>query len=229
MAKTTQSLAQQTANRLSQMIIEEQKFSIGDRLPSEHELSSQFGISRATLRESIGILTNQGILESHRGRGTFVSNNSPLVKNEALEMMGITRSNLRELYEARLILEPQAAALACKRASDEEIEEICRQGELVAQQIKNKKDRTEEDQRFHQLICEAAHNSVLEAIIPTINRAIRETPVMKESSDLLSEYALNAHALIMDFLRARDSFGAQNAMETHLRHAIFVLGLANDI
>ncbi|MGM9677504.1 MAG: GntR family transcriptional regulator, partial [Butyricicoccus sp.] len=49
---------QRTADRLRNMIVEEQVFHYGEKLPNENELSSRLGISRTTLREAIHILTS---------------------------------------------------------------------------------------------------------------------------------------------------------------------------
>ena len=64
---------QRTADRLRHMIVEEQVFHYGEKLPNENELSSRLGISRTTLREAIRILTSEGLLTVKRGKGTFVS------------------------------------------------------------------------------------------------------------------------------------------------------------
>ncbi|KRN89054.1 GntR family transcriptional regulator [Ligilactobacillus ceti] len=53
--------------------IESDKWSVGDRIPSERELASQFGVSRMTLRQAIQTLVDEGILERHVGAGTYVS------------------------------------------------------------------------------------------------------------------------------------------------------------
>ena len=66
-------LSRQTAEKLSRMIVAEGRVGPGDKLPNELELSRELGVSRATLREAIQALTMQGVLEVHRGRGTFVS------------------------------------------------------------------------------------------------------------------------------------------------------------
>lgn len=53
--------------------IENGFWSIGDRLPSERELSVQFGVSRMTLRQAIQTLADEGILERKIGSGTYVA------------------------------------------------------------------------------------------------------------------------------------------------------------
>lgn len=53
--------------------IETNYWKIGDRLPSERELSTQFGVSRMTLRQAIQTLADEGILERKIGSGTYVA------------------------------------------------------------------------------------------------------------------------------------------------------------
>ena len=43
----------------------------GERIPSEHELCAQFGVSRPTIRQALDILVQEGRLYRHAGRGTF--------------------------------------------------------------------------------------------------------------------------------------------------------------
>ncbi|MGM0215154.1 phosphonate metabolism transcriptional regulator PhnF [Enterococcus sp. AZ109] len=54
--------------------IEKGVWKIGDRLPSERELSVKFGVSRMTLRQAIQTLADEGILERKIGSGTYVAN-----------------------------------------------------------------------------------------------------------------------------------------------------------
>ena len=54
--------------------IEDGKWKVGDKIPAERGLASQFGVSRMTLRQAIQELVDEGILERHVGSGTFVAN-----------------------------------------------------------------------------------------------------------------------------------------------------------
>lgn len=113
-------LTQRTADRLRHMIVKQKKFHFGEKLPNENDLSEQLGISRTTLREAIRILTSEGLLVVRRGKGTFVSDQINQYADPELLGLGVltdTKITLRDLYEARMIFEPEAAALACRRAS----------------------------------------------------------------------------------------------------------------
>ena len=120
-----ENLSQRTAETLKKMIVEEHKYNYGEKLPNENELSQELGISRTTLREAIRTLISIGILVVKRGKGTYVSEEIDQYAQE-IDVNDFTKNQvtLRDLYEARLIFEPEAAALACKRATDEEIDEF---------------------------------------------------------------------------------------------------------
>ena len=45
----------------------------GDKLPSENELSAQYGVSRQTVRKALEILQNEGYIYAEHGRGTLCS------------------------------------------------------------------------------------------------------------------------------------------------------------
>ena len=61
-------LADSTAQQIAKMIEEENRFSVGDKLPNENDLAAELGVSRSTLREAVKILTTNGILEIKRGK-----------------------------------------------------------------------------------------------------------------------------------------------------------------
>lgn len=225
MKKSSKSLAQKTADEIYDMIIKDKVYNPGEKLPNENELSDSLGISRATLRESIRILSLQGVLEVQRGKGTFVTNDMELFNDYGMGNFDRIRIRLKDLYEMRLIFEPRIAALACRRASEEEIEKICLQGKAVAKLIGEGKDRTEADQEFHRLIVMASHNDFMIRLIPLINKAVRESISLKSNAELLAEETLRDHALIMEFLRKHDELGARYAMEIHIHHAIHTLNL----
>ena len=220
------SLSQQTADRIYKMIVKEHIYEPGEQLPNELTLAEELGVSRTTLRDAVRVLTLQGVLEVRRGKGTFVTEEEAIIGNHGLENFDRIRVKLKDLYEMRLLFEPQVVALACRRGTDEEIDAICKQGEMVAEIIKKGKDRTAADQEFHRLIIAAAHNNFMDQLIPMINRAVGEAILIYNNRGYaLAEETAHDHALIMEFLKKRDEIGAKNAMEIHIHHAIHTLEL----
>jgi DNA-binding LacI/PurR family transcriptional regulator len=63
------------------------EFKIGSKLPTENELTQRFGMSRATVREGIATLVQEGILARKRRAGTFVSRLRPLPRNRSIAAM----------------------------------------------------------------------------------------------------------------------------------------------
>ena len=119
-------LSQRTAEVLIKRITDEQMYAPGEKLPNENDLSVELGVSRTTLREAIRTLVSEGLLVVRRGRGTFVNDTLDQYASEGtLNMDDVLamKVTLKDLYEARTIIEPEAAALAALRASDEEIDE----------------------------------------------------------------------------------------------------------
>ena len=107
-------LSRQVADDIYRMIAVTQELKPGQQLPGEMILSDQLGVSRATLREAIKSLVSQGVLKVYRGKGTFVSESMESFVSFGLDELDMNRSRVRDLFEARLLFEPQMAALACE-------------------------------------------------------------------------------------------------------------------
>ena len=219
----SETLSQKTAEKIKENI-KKGVYGYGEKLPNENELSVELGISRSTLREAIKSLVIEGILTVKRGRGTFVCAEADLPRQTVdIKDFSTLKVTLRDLYEARMIFEPQAAALACKRATDEEIEEILRLGEICQRELKANprgKSRIASESAFHGAIIKAAHNEFLSEFMPTIARTIENTFALNINLDVIAEDAYKDHILIMDFLKKRDADALQSAVTIHLHHAL---------
>ena len=220
-----QNLSQQTAERLYAAIVIEQQFPPGEKLPNEIEFAQQLGVSRATLREAIRSLVDQGVLEVRRGRGTFVSEQVQDPGDFGFSSLERVRGQLRDLFELRSIFEPAAAALACRRATAGELEDILKKGAAVEACIRSGRDRTQADQSFHTAIVRAAHNEFLQRLLPLIQQAVSTAVERVEQKEQLSEDTLRDHALLLEFLEQRDEEGAEHAMAIHMRRSMAVMGL----
>ncbi len=209
-------LSVRVADILSEMIAQ-RKYRPGDKLPNELELSGELGIGRTTLREALRILATRGLVEVRRGVGTFVTRSQSIHADYDVLKIQNTNVNVKDLYEMRLMFEPQAAYYACLRASDEELETIFHYGEMDEQMILSRDPQWDEyEQKFHNAIASATHNQFITALLPIFNRAIHQGIILANESPQVAELTLHDHRLLMQYLRERYPEGARAAMHLHM-------------
>lgn len=218
-------LSDSIADDILTMITIEKRFLPGEKLPNENEMSEELHISRTTLREAVRILATNGILEIRRGKGTYVREDLKLDENGGLQSLTHVRANAHDLYEIRLIFEPEATFLAAERASDEEIRRILSLGKKIETAIKEKKDRTDAERAFHKAIAKATHNEFMNRLMPVIYQAIDKGVRLSEVKHKAVTDTVADHKLIMEFLENRNPEGARNAMRIHILHAVEELGI----
>ena len=119
-------LGEQIEDELLNFIRQEQ-LEVGQKIPNEFELAEKFGVGRSTIREAVKGLVTKGILEVKRGSGTFVA------ATQSVEDDPLRLSKLKdkyklalELFDVRLLLEPEIASLAAEYATQEELEQLKR-------------------------------------------------------------------------------------------------------
>lgn len=212
-------LSQSIADSILSMITIEKRFSVGDKLPNEIELSEELNVSRTTLREAIKILVAYNILEIKRGKGTYVTEKI-LEQPQDLEQLSSIKVNVKDLYEMRLIFEPEAAYLAAVRGTDAEIKRILDYGKRIEDEIRNGKNRTKDEHSFHKAIAQATHNEFMNKLMPILYQAISKGVVLSAQSEKAINNTLSDHRMIMEFLEQRNGEGAKNAMRIHIMHAI---------
>ena len=217
-------LSEQTADRLYEMIADEHRYLPGSKLPNENELSEELQVSRTTLREAISFLVAQGVLEIQRGKGPLVAAQLPTAGLDLTSLAGMrSRGRARDLFEMRLIFEPATAALACQRATDEELEQIRKKAEKVELEARIGGDWPLADQEFHLAIMRASHNEYMRRLYPIINGAVNEILQISHNRQSMQETALADNRMILDFLLRRDEAGARYAMSIHMKHLVHLL------
>lgn len=217
-------LSQSVADNILSMITIEKRFSVGDKLPNELDLSEELSVSRTTLREAIRILVAYDILEIQRGKGTFVTENA-LKQPSELAALSDIKANAEDLYEMRLIFEPEAAYFAALRGTDAEIKRIIDYGNKIENEILNNKDRTDNEHAFHKAIAQATHNEFMNKLMPILYQAISKGVVLSLQSDKAIKDTVADHRMIMEFLEQRNAEGAKNAMRIHIMHAMRELNI----
>lgn len=217
-------LSEQTAERLYDMIVDEGRYAPGIKLPNENELSDALQVSRTTLREAISFLVAQSVLEIRRGKGTFVAQTLP---TQAMDLTALSslRSRVRakDLFEMRLIFEPATVAMACQRATDEELRQIQKKADRMERIAAAGGDWPLADQEFHMALIRASHNEYMRRLYPIINSAVNEILQITENRQQMQDIAVRDNQLILEFLLRRDEVGARHAMSIHIKHLINTL------
>ena len=163
-------------------LIDKGNLKAGDKLLPERELTEKFGVSRASIREAMSALEILGLIESRGSQGNFIKVDvmDASIDGTLLKELLKNHSPL-EVFEARCEIEPVMGALAAERKTGENLERLkkCliklnalgRQVESDPKQIDN---YMEEDRRFHLIIAQCAHNSVLFTVYSAVNLMLRE-------------------------------------------------------
>jgi GntR family galactonate operon transcriptional repressor len=189
----------------------------GDPLPTEDELSGELSVSRTVLREAIKVLAAKRLVESRPKTGTRVQQRSewnlldPDVLAWQLEA-GPDRRFLEDTLELRSLIEPAAARLAAKRASEDEIsvlESTCEEMLLAGEDMDA---WIAPDLRFHAVLLQASHNELLEHLTDIVGSVLRTLFTFSSRPPGTFIRAAPLHAAIVEALRSRDPEAAELAM-----------------
>lgn len=191
------------------------EFRPGDKLPSEYELAQRLGVGRSTVREATKALVSRNVLEVHRGNGTFVCKQTGLVPDPlGLRFQPDKKRLGLDLCEVRLMIEPEIAALAAKKATEEEIAQMQALCRAIEERVRRNENYGDLDQQLHLLWASCTRNSIMPHLVPILNEAI---PLFIDITNRsLREQSLQTHQAVVDAIRAGDSQAARQAMRIHL-------------
>lgn len=191
----------------------------GDQLPAERELAQQFGVSRTAVREAIKTLHEKGLVEALPGRGTFITNGSSNSMRQSLDriLKNGQPDGAAWLVEFREILEPEIAALAATRATEQDIAAMREAVRVMDSALQDADAFIEADLDFHLSLAEAAANPLILSLIDSIVGLLREQRTQIFSVDGGPAFGQVHHKRILDAVVRRESQGAREAMHAHLQ------------
>ncbi len=210
-----QRLYHRVAKQIRQLI-DEGIFPPGTRLPGERELAERFDVSRVTIREAEIALQAIGHIEIKTGSGVYVSEDQPHQPGQLPEVSAF------EVTEARSLIEAEAAALAAKIISDENLQKL----DDLIETMGNSDEETSlaADREFHAMIARSSGNGAMVHAIESLWRMREELPEVKHSYDAVCEEDATArakeHRAILDALKDRNPGAARRAMREHFLRLI---------
>jgi DNA-binding FadR family transcriptional regulator len=218
-----QRLSQQLSTLLAAEIVSG-RIGVGEAFPSSEEIVTRFGVSRTVARETVQALAMLGMVNIQHGKRTEVCPAEEwdilsATVQEALRREGRAEPLLHDLYEFRLLIEPQAAAWMAAHGGENEhaelagiverLEGLVDEGASVAEVM-------ETDRGFHDLLARASGNRVLAAVSRDIREVIGTLWGFSTLDETDAEHVAEQHRRIADAVLARDARGAANAMRDHL-------------
>jgi GntR family transcriptional regulator, transcriptional repressor for pyruvate dehydrogenase complex len=213
------------ASRLYEQIVQQIEESIlkgelneGSQLPAERDLAKQFGVSRTAVREAIKALQEKGLVDAFPGRGTFVTNGTSNSMRRSLDR--IIKSGepdgLAYLAEVREILEPEIAALAAVRATDQDLAAMREALDVMESARQDSDAFIEADLDFHLALAEAAANPIVLSLIDSIVGLLREQRLRIFRIPGGPECGQHHHKRILEAIQRHDPQEARVAMQAHL-------------
>ncbi len=194
-------------------------FPRGGRLPSERELAEQLQVSRASIREALIALEIEGYVEVRVGTGVFVTATREAAPAATAAAPAAPQDEIGpfDLLEARMLIEPECAALAAQQGSPAQIAAI-----RAAHEAMSLTDAPGwHDREFHSAIAAACGNAALAASVAHLWNLSLASPVFSRMQDYFVNTKVWAvahaeHQRILTAILARDPIRARHAMHAHL-------------
>jgi GntR family transcriptional repressor for pyruvate dehydrogenase complex len=187
----------------------------GSKFPPERELAKEFGVNRASLRQALKVLEIMGVLTQRVGDGTYLSASAETILKEPLDFL-ILLDDLshHELFETRLIVEPELAARAAERATAEDMAGL-RQAIMAMERSRTNQARLEADVAFHECVFRASGNRICHLLFKVIHRSVL-TSMGQLSRRVSIDRPLSFHKKIYAAIRDRNPQDARSAMQEHI-------------
>jgi GntR family transcriptional regulator, transcriptional repressor for pyruvate dehydrogenase complex len=213
-------------NRISQNIVEQIRENIlagklkpGDRLPSEKELSLEFGVSKASLREALRALESLGMLEVKQGMngGAFVKEvDLETARNNMFNYIFFQNPSIGEFTQLRNLIEPQVAEIAAGKITAADLNYLEHNLSQTRAIMDSGPFYYELDTKFHHRIAQVSGNRLICFLIDSLKNAIVNIKLQLELDRNFSIQVYEAHLRIFDALRKGDPQTARKAMHRHI-------------
>ncbi|MBL8483783.1 MAG: FadR family transcriptional regulator [Rhodocyclaceae bacterium] len=202
----------------------------GEKLPSEKQLAFEFAVSRAVVREAMSRLKAEGYVESRQGAGAFVT------PRPGAAIFRLSRSGprapgtLSEVFELRLIVEGEAAALAALRRRAGDLADMRSHIDNMERALGLGEDATMADDAFHRAVAQATGNALVGRFIEFLGGHLSESRAPTWSAEGHAQgrahAAADEHRRLVDAIAAGDAARARAVARAHVLRAAERLGLS---
>ena len=193
---------------------------VGEKIPSENQLTEQLGVSRASLRAAIRHFVGLGALDSVHGKGTFViSDQIQPMNGGSGRFTSEDFQDIQKVLEFRWLIEPEACYMAAQRADAQMLARLRQQLDLLVEHVGDQQAFVQADIAFHLEICRQTGNPL---ILKSMQMVYQES---RKDFDLINEQfgykdGVYYHTLICKALEDGNGELARDYMQEHLRQAL---------
>lgn len=196
----------------------------GQRLPSETELAESFEVSRSVIREAISRMKADGLVISKQGLGVFVTAPDDAARPFRIEDHDAQNPDIvREIFELRIGVEAEAAALAARRRTKTDIRNFKQVLKRLEAATTDPDLGVAADLEFHLAITEMSKNAQIAKFASYLEKVLRESiSVARHNSARMpgyTELVLKEHKAIFDAICEGDAEAARTSLRSHLESA----------
>ncbi len=194
---------------------------VGSAIPGERKLIEEFGVSRIALRETLAALRALGVIETAHGKRSRIC---PVDANVLAKLFPLMvhldgEHTYKQVFDTRLAIEPESAALAAQHRSDEDVALLNKLCQCYEQHIDdgNQEAAVDVDLAFHEQVAKASSNPLLALLFKTLGSFTRFV-ARKSCEGSLPKHggAAKTHRAICEAIAAGESAEARKLMRDHL-------------
>jgi GntR family transcriptional regulator, transcriptional repressor for pyruvate dehydrogenase complex len=209
-------ISAEVAEQLKQSILLGQ-FKAGERLPSERDLAEEFQVSRVAIREALRSLENSGFIDTRQGAtgGAFVTDLTfDHLARSFLDLFLAEKISIPELYQVRLLIEPEMARMAAGHISPEYARRLREALQAEEGPVHSLEEDVERKTAIHFILAEMCGNRFFEALVRSLMELTRRV-VEAGDPDFHFIHPAGMHRPIVEAVLTGNPRKAAQAMKKH--------------
>ena len=188
----------------------------GDKIPSENQLMTLFGVSRGTVRQVVQKLGGEGLIVTRHGEGSFVQTTGlDSYFQTSIPLFSIGEAEMEKIFEFRRVFESGVAELAALKATDEQIRRLEENIQRMSQQVDTLTQFVHTDLDFHMLVSECTQNTLAIQIYNSYEGLLGPS-ILNMTKVIGGGNGMKYHALILEAIRKHDPEEARAVMREHM-------------
>ncbi len=188
------------------------RFKPGDKVASEKELMSEFGVSKATLREALRVLEGMGLVEIRKGiaGGVFIAEvDMKTTIHGIINFLHFREVSIKDITMIRYLLEPPVAQIAASRIQPEDIAKL---ESLIVEHPAVPQTIVSREIGFHRYLARMTGNPILILVMDFIDNILNDVKFRLDPGAEFYHKVAKAHQAILECLKQKDGVGARKAI-----------------